>query len=125
VTSIASGLRNPRGINWHNRALFVAEAGKGGSGPCVEGEQGEACFGRTGAVTRIRDGNQERIAVGLPSIASPDGSGAIGAHDVAVDDGKLYVTVGLEGDLHKRSQLGPDARALGRLFRIRPHESRE
>jgi hypothetical protein len=29
VTSIASGLRNPRGIDWHNRALYVAEAGKG------------------------------------------------------------------------------------------------
>ncbi|MBA2274741.1 MAG: ScyD/ScyE family protein, partial [Actinobacteria bacterium] len=123
--SIASGLRNPRGIDWHNRALFVAEAGKGGSGPCVEGEFGEVCFGRTGAITRIRGGNQERIARGLPSIASPDGTAAIGPHDVAVDDEKLYVTVGLEGDLQKRSQLGPDARALGRLLRIRPHESRD
>ena len=125
VTSIASGLRNPRGIDWHNRALFVAEAGKGGSGPCVEGEFGEVCFGRTGAITRIRGGNQERIARGLPSIASPDGTAAIGPHDVAVDDGKLYVTVGLEGDLQKRSRLGPDARALGRLLRIRPYESRD
>ncbi|MBA3631064.1 MAG: hypothetical protein H0W55_15585, partial [Actinobacteria bacterium] len=89
VTSIASGLRNPRGIDWHNRALFVAEAGKGGSGPCVEGEFGEVCFGRTRAITRIRGGNQERIARGLPSIASPDGTAAIGPHDVAVDDGKL------------------------------------
>lgn len=97
VTSIASGLRNPRGIDWHNRALYVAEAGRGGSGPCVEGEFGEVCLGRTGAITRIRGGNQARIAGGLPSIASPDGTGAIGPHDVAMDDGKLYVTVGLEG----------------------------
>ena len=125
VTSIASGLRNPRGIAWHDRALFVAEAGKGGSGPCAEGQFGEVCFGRSGAITRIRGGNQERIARGLPSIASPDGTAAIGPHDVAVDDGKLCVTVGLEGDLQKRRQFGPDARALGRLLRIRPNESRD
>lgn len=125
VTSIASGLRNPRGISWNHRALYVAEAGKGGPGPCVEGEQGEACFGRTGAITRIRGGNQERIAGGLPSIAAPNGMFAIGPHDVAKDDGKLYVTVGLEGNLEKRTALGSDARALGRLLRIRPHQSRD
>ncbi|MDQ3783557.1 MAG: ScyD/ScyE family protein [Actinomycetota bacterium] len=125
VTSIASDLRNPRGIAWHNRALYVAEAGKGGSGPCVEGAEGEACFGRTGAITRIRDGDQERIARGLPSTASPEGTGALGPHDVAVDDGKLYVTIGLGGPPELRSELGPHARALGRLLRIRPQESRD
>src|SRR5215218_4721721 len=35
VTTIVTGLRNPRGLNFSSDgALYVAEAGVGGAGPC-------------------------------------------------------------------------------------------
>ncbi|MGH9287988.1 MAG: ScyD/ScyE family protein, partial [Acidimicrobiales bacterium] len=54
---VASGLDNPRHLSFSpTGALYVVEAGRGGSGPCVEHPNlGEFCLGFTGAVTRVRD----------------------------------------------------------------------
>src|SRR3954464_8199099 len=63
VTVVARGLDNPRGIAFGPEgALYVAEAGGGGSGPCTPFELGgePVCFGPTGAVTRVSHGRQER-----------------------------------------------------------------
>ena len=50
---VASGLDNPRGIDVTKSGdIWIAEAGKGGSGPCQPGEeQGSppSCFGTSGA----------------------------------------------------------------------------
>ena len=82
---IATGLDKPRGlaIGPHG-ALYVAEAGRGGAGPCVPGPFGEACYGPSGAITRIGHHGQERIVTGLSSFASPDGGLAFGPHDIAL-----------------------------------------
>src|SRR3954454_1634206 len=51
-TVIASGLDSPRLLSFGpHGALYVPEAGSGGSGPCVAGPTGRVCFGRTGALT--------------------------------------------------------------------------
>ena len=74
LTVVADGLDNPRGIGFGpDGALYVAESGSGGPGPCVAGgpEGGETCFGRTGAVTRITKHSQHRVLTGLPSLAEP------------------------------------------------------
>jgi len=101
VTVIAGGLDNPRGLAFGPEgALYVVEAGRGNPG-CAEqdriaGPFGPACYGPTGAVTRILlDGNQERIATGLSSFASPEGRQAFGPHDISFHgrDG-AYVVVG-------------------------------
>jgi len=102
VVQIAGGLDNPRHLSIGlNGALYVAEAGKGGAGPCIpnpEGE-GEVCYGATGAITRIQGGVQERVVTGLPSYAGADGGGATGPHDVAVTwYGAAYTTIGLGAD---------------------------
>src|SRR5687768_3126063 len=71
---VADGLDNPRGIGFGpDGALYVAEAGAGGPPPCVSGgpEGGEACFGRSGAVTRITRHSQKRVLKGLPSVSEP------------------------------------------------------
>ena len=34
---VATGLDNPRGLDWSNGWLFIAEAGTGGDGSCVPG----------------------------------------------------------------------------------------
>ena len=60
AVTIASGLANPRGIAFApNGALYVAEAGSGGPGPCIPSPvptNGNRCYGETGAVTRILKG---------------------------------------------------------------------
>ena len=72
VDVVASGLDSPRHLAFGSRGdLFVAEAGRGGSGPCFIGGEGPACMGATGAVTKIdRWGRQSRIVEGLASYAN-------------------------------------------------------
>jgi hypothetical protein len=97
-TVVASGLDNPRGLTFgSDGTLYVAEAGRGGSGPCFENsEPALVCLGATGAITQVRHGAQTRIATGLPSLAAEGGGGASGPHDVSVvGNGGVMFTIGL------------------------------
>ena len=52
---IAAGLNNPRGLNFGPEgALYIAEAGSGGAGPCAEGTEGLRCYGATGSMQATR-----------------------------------------------------------------------
>ena len=75
-TVVMTGLDNPRGLAFApNGALWVTEAGRGGSGPCAMNAAGEnRCYGNTGAVSQLWKGKQSRVAEGMPSHALPDGS---------------------------------------------------
>jgi hypothetical protein len=119
VTVIASGLDNPRGLAFaRDGSLYVAEAGKGGSGPCLTGPEGdEVCVGTSGAITKIGNGHQYRVRTGLPSVASPDGSQAIGPSDVTVADGRIVFTVGLGADPAVRATMPSNVRNLGWLLK--------
>ena len=124
---VASGLDNPRGIAFgQDGALYVAEAGAGGAGPCLPGPEGaEFCFGRSGAVTRIWRGAQRRVLTGLPSVAEEGGAFAVGPADVSFTGARQYVLVGnLAGGPETRQQLGPGAEAFGRLLRVTGHSVR-
>lgn len=123
LTVVMKELDNPRGLAFgDDGALYVAEAGRGGSGPCIS-LRGlpPVCAGRTGAVTRLYKGVQRRLVTDLPSYAPEGGEGATGPHDVSVRDRAIAVTIGLGGD----PTLGPTAiRAaldadLGWLIRAR------
>jgi hypothetical protein len=113
-TVVMSGLDNPRGLTFARAdhdddddghgdgdgwALYVAEAGTGGPGPCSQAlVRGQIqCVGATGAISRLYRGTQKRIITGLPSYAPASGIGATGPHDVSVADGRGYVTIGLGG----------------------------
>lgn len=126
VTTVASGLDGPRGLAFApDGSLYVAESGRGGDGPCFTGpEGGTVCFGRTGAITRVKNGWQERVLTRLPSIADQTtGTNAIGPSDVAFHgNGKPYFTVGLGADPAMRSQLPKLGRdASGWLLRGDKH----
>ena len=87
VDVVATGLDSPRHLAFGSRGdLFVAESGRGGSGPCFAGGEGPACMGATGAVTKVdRWGRQSRIVEGLASYANTPGNlNAIGPHGITV-----------------------------------------
>ena len=120
---VMSGLDNPRGLTFATArggdgegddgggggsALYVAEAGKGGTLRCTE-LRGTVCVGRTGAVSRYWHGHQQRVVTGLPSYApfvTGANAGAIGPHDVSFADGRGYVVIGLAAHPDVRAALG-------------------
>ena len=110
LTVVMSGLDNPRSLAFGPEgALYVAEAGRGGAGPCGLNTALEIrCYGPTGAITRLWHGVQERFATGLPSHASPSGQ-ANGPTGISFHGrGGAYVTVGLGDDpAVLRPLLGP------------------
>lgn len=119
TTVLMSGLDNPRGLAFGPEgALYVAEAGRGGRGPCLMLRMALQCYGPTGAVSRLWRGVQERVATGLPSQVSPAGD-AIGPQDVSFQGrGGMYVTVGFGGDPALRSAFGPAGANFGTLMHI-------
>jgi DNA-binding beta-propeller fold protein YncE len=127
VHKIAGGLDNPRHLAFGDQALFVAEAGRGGDGPCFPGEEGgTSCVGASGAVTVIdRSGDQYRLVSDLASMADQGtGGNAIGPHGIDVRDGnRIFITDGGPSGAN-RDELAaknPVADLFGRVLRIDRH----
>ena len=139
-TIVMKDLDNPRGLAFDRHgSLFVAEAGEGreramdpinpGEGFCFPAPAGGTrCYGPTGAIKRLKDGIEKRIATGLPSHAFRSGGGAIGPHDLSFAfGGQAVVTMGLEADPAFRDQLVadqgtefPEVELFGHLVRMNP-----
>ncbi|MDQ3227701.1 MAG: ScyD/ScyE family protein, partial [Chloroflexota bacterium] len=97
--------------------LYIAEAGVGGEGPCGMGPEGtEECYGESGGVTRVVNGNQERVLDGLASRAAAGGMNATGPNDVSLAGDTLYVLIGYGGDPASRVDLGAGEDQFGHLF---------
>lgn len=118
---VASGLDNPRGLAMQGNAkLYVAEAGRGGSGSCAAGPEGTVCFGTSGALTQVdlARNMQTRVVTGLPSVADPDGSNAVGSVGVSLlNPNDVDIIIGYGGNPANRvSTFGPQAEHLGWLM---------
>jgi hypothetical protein len=136
---VMTGLDNPRGLTFarvgggdrddpddrgSDWALYVAEAGKGGTERCAMIRGAMQCVGATGAVSRYYRGHQERVVTGLPSYApstppQSSGVGATGPHDVSFVDGRGYVTIGLGGPLSPVAMRALVGDAFGWIVRFR------
>ncbi|MES2958706.1 MAG: ScyD/ScyE family protein [Pseudomonadota bacterium] len=124
VDVIASGLANPRGIAFApNGLLFVAEAGRGGNGSCAFlGDGQEACYGETGALTRIDPAGLAppvQVISGLPSLAPSSGFGAVGPHAISfVGTGNGQLVMGLGANAAVRTGLGAKSALFGRVLQV-------
>lgn len=110
IEVLASNLDSPRKLNFGpDGALYVAEAGRGGTGASIPSpsQPGASLFyGATGAITKIQDGVAQRVVTGLPSLALPDGTDAAGVNDIEFDaEGNAYAILGLASDPANRDLL--------------------
>jgi hypothetical protein len=125
AVTVASGLANPRGLDFApNGALYVVEGGSGGPGPCIPSPPNPTvnrCYGETGAVTRVVPGvGTQRIVTGLPNFALPDGTMEGGPADISFHGTAGYVTMGLGGDPAFRPAVGHLAWLLGKILKVTP-----
>lgn len=115
---VASGLNSPRLLSFTpGGTLYVAEAGAGGSGPCVEGETGLACYGPTGSITRVdlSGDHDTRVITGLPSIST--GEDTIGPADIVFTGNSRYaISMGLGGNPAYRDGFGAGGALLGKVL---------
>ncbi|WP_147653649.1 ScyD/ScyE family protein [Vulcaniibacterium gelatinicum] len=120
VTTVMSGLDNPRGLAFGPEgALYVVEAGRGGTGPCAILRGQPRCYGPTGALTRLWRGRQERVAAGLPSYADAAVLETTGPHDVSfIGRGTAYVTVGFGSDPALRAGFGEVGQLFGTVVQV-------
>ena len=95
ATPVMTGLDNPRGLAFgKDGALYVAEAGRGGAGPCQVLRGVTQCYGTTGRISRLWHGIQSEVVAGLPSYAAVSGAEATGPHDIAVHGHHGEITIG-------------------------------
>ena len=124
---VVDGLDNPRGLAFGPEgALYIAQAGSGGDGPCGPGPEGTRCYGDSGTISRydLRNGSLTDVVTGLPSLATEDGQMfAIGPNDLSFQGrGNLFFTIGFGGDPNAREELfGPDGAKLAHLGRATPN----
>ncbi len=124
-TRVMSNLVSPRGLAWGpDGSLYVTEAGSGGPaavGPCFVQFNATFCYGNTGGVSRLRDGEQERVISGLPSYAQVNSGQGEGPNGISFQGlGNAYVTIGLETDPLTLRARAPEWSNMGRLVQIEP-----
>lgn len=126
-TLVASGLDNPRGLDFGpHGALYVAEAGVGGGGACIPGPTGTPiCYGATGAVTRIHKGEQKRVITGLPSLAGDGGFFSFGPQDVSIKGGHANIAIGLDATVQDRDSMGDSGDQFAHLVQAKYKAKRQ
>jgi hypothetical protein len=108
---VASGLYSPRHMAFGpDGSLYVTQAGAGGTDPCVDSPEGEACFGATGSVTKIApDGTVSKFIEGLPSMISGEQGqqDTLGPSAISFgSNGDIFLTIGGGSTPELRDKVG-------------------
>jgi DNA-binding beta-propeller fold protein YncE len=116
--TVATGLDNPRSVAFHDGAVYVANAGRGGRQCQGEGEEA-MCMGTTGRIVRVAaDGSKSTVARGMISLAGPGGPFAGGLHGVSVaPDGTVFGVTGSFTPGEVAGMPRPVKSKVGRVFR--------
>ncbi len=117
---VAAGLNNPRGVTVaSDGTIYIAEAGAGGTGQCFEDpEGGTSCFGTSGVIAKVVNGQATDYVTGLPSTADDQGMFASGPADVSANDGSLVAVIQGIGTPEDNAQFGDGGKLLGHLIKI-------
>lgn len=120
VTTVMSNLDNPRGLAFGPEgALYVVEAGRGGTGPCAILRGVNRCYGPSGALTRLWGGRQQRVVVGLPSYSDAGGLEVTGPSDVVFHArNHPHISIGWGGDPAERALFGDVGALFGTLVHV-------
>ena len=115
---VATNLNNPRKLFLGpGGAIYVVEAGTGGSDKCLGTGPYTTCVGLTGSITRIVNGAQSRVVTGLVSWATPAQQRAQGPAAVLVRGGTYDVLIGdAVANARGGNALGPDGAIAGDLI---------
>lgn len=127
LTPVTDNVSQPRHLSvGADGAVYVANAGMGGEdcqeltvGEGEEAETFEFCFGNSGSITRIADGEAETFVGGIPSVFLNDEG--VGLHNVVVtESGDVYGVMGfgLGFTPEHRTELGESAQFFGHLVQI-------
>jgi hypothetical protein len=122
ISVVMSNLNAPKGLAWGpGAALYVVETGTSAvAGPCAIVVRGTNCYSGTGSISRLRDGRQERVVNGLPSIYNAALHDIVGPHDIAfLGSGDARVTIGWGGAPAARTQLGELGVRFGSVLQVR------
>ncbi len=112
---VADNLNHPRGLTYNYGALWLTEAGVGGSGPCFAGVGGQNCFGNSGRVSVVKFGQDYTIDDKLGSLATPLIDSAVGPSGITFANGRPLVVVGAGAPQSAISQLGAQQSQVGVL----------
>lgn len=121
MSEVMNGLVSPRGLALGpDGALYVAEAGNGGTGPSIVAGTGNTVFyGTTGGVSRLLNGVQSRVLSGVGSLATATGQDASGLDDIVFDGaGQAFGLIGLGANPALRADLGSAGAAFGTIVRL-------
>ena len=117
VEVLAEGLNAPRGITIApDGSIYVAEAGAAGQ-TCMDEAAGGMCYGPSGSIVRIADGDVEPVIEGLTSAGAGPEVGGIS--DVAVaEDGTVTFVMNLGADPAVREGMPPEFADAGWLMQV-------
>ena len=91
VSTVVTGLDNPRDLDLGPGGLYVAEAGHGGPN-CFTGPDGTTCVGFTSQISRIdvQAHTFHPVVTGLVSVSDETGGGATGVDGISFLNGSVH-----------------------------------